>query len=170
MDLIQLYLIDENCLLILILDKWYSYCYSPAWPEKGKTAATQWRKAQDPYKKDGRAAKANYNCRWRLGFIPKKRKQPHRLEKPRFFFWEFLAYRQNHVQFFYVCVWGFNGASRFPKGFVLVGRCLMQTTIYYREEDQYLIDKLEEKANRERKSRKRLHPTIWRNTSRRKTG
>lgn len=29
----------------------------------------------------------------------------------------------------------------------------MQTTIYYREEDQYLIEKLEEKANRERKSK-----------------
>lgn len=29
----------------------------------------------------------------------------------------------------------------------------MQATIYYREEDQYLIDKLEEKANRERKSK-----------------
>ncbi len=29
----------------------------------------------------------------------------------------------------------------------------MQTTIYYREEDQYLMDKLEEKANRERKSK-----------------
>ena len=29
----------------------------------------------------------------------------------------------------------------------------MQTTIYYREEDQYLIDKLQEKANRERKSK-----------------
>ncbi|MBS3736558.1 hypothetical protein KGY72_05260 [Candidatus Bipolaricaulota bacterium] len=29
----------------------------------------------------------------------------------------------------------------------------MQTTIYYREEDQYLIDKLEKKANRERKSK-----------------
>ena len=29
----------------------------------------------------------------------------------------------------------------------------MQTTIYYREEDQYIIDKLEEKASRERKSK-----------------
>lgn len=29
----------------------------------------------------------------------------------------------------------------------------MQTTIYYREEDQYLIDKLERKANTERKSK-----------------
>lgn len=29
----------------------------------------------------------------------------------------------------------------------------MQTTIYYREEDQYLIDKLEQKASRERKSK-----------------
>lgn len=29
----------------------------------------------------------------------------------------------------------------------------MQTTIYYREDDQYLIDKLEKKANRERKSK-----------------
>ena len=29
----------------------------------------------------------------------------------------------------------------------------MQTTIYYKEEDEYLIDKVEEKANRERKSK-----------------
>ena len=29
----------------------------------------------------------------------------------------------------------------------------MQTTIYYREEDQYLIEKLEEKSSRERKSK-----------------
>lgn len=29
----------------------------------------------------------------------------------------------------------------------------MQTTIYYREEDDFLIDKVEEKANRERKSK-----------------
>jgi len=29
----------------------------------------------------------------------------------------------------------------------------MQTTIYYREEDQYLMDKLEEKSSRERKSK-----------------
>jgi len=29
----------------------------------------------------------------------------------------------------------------------------MQTTIYYREEDEYLIRKLEEKASRERKSK-----------------
>ena len=29
----------------------------------------------------------------------------------------------------------------------------MQTTIYYRDEDQYLIEKLEEKASRERKSK-----------------
>lgn len=29
----------------------------------------------------------------------------------------------------------------------------MQTTIYYKDEDEYLIDKVEEKANRERKSK-----------------
>ena len=29
----------------------------------------------------------------------------------------------------------------------------MQTTIYYREEDDFLIEKVEEKANRERKSK-----------------
>jgi hypothetical protein len=29
----------------------------------------------------------------------------------------------------------------------------VQTTIYYREEDDFLIDKVEEKANRERKSK-----------------
>ncbi|MFB6291408.1 MAG: hypothetical protein ABEJ25_06750 [Candidatus Bipolaricaulia bacterium] len=29
----------------------------------------------------------------------------------------------------------------------------MQTTIYYKEGDEYLIDKVEEKANRERKSK-----------------
>ena len=29
----------------------------------------------------------------------------------------------------------------------------MQTTIYYREEDQYLMEKLEEKSSRERKSK-----------------
>ncbi len=29
----------------------------------------------------------------------------------------------------------------------------MQTTIYYREKDNYLIDKVEEKASRERKSK-----------------
>lgn len=29
----------------------------------------------------------------------------------------------------------------------------MQTTIYYKEEDQYLMDKLEEKSSRERKSK-----------------
>lgn len=29
----------------------------------------------------------------------------------------------------------------------------MQTTLYYREEDQYLIDKVEQKASRERKSK-----------------
>ncbi|MFP4136453.1 MAG: hypothetical protein ACLFN7_05430 [Candidatus Acetothermia bacterium] len=29
----------------------------------------------------------------------------------------------------------------------------MQTTIYYRKEDEFLIDKVEEKANRERKSK-----------------
>jgi hypothetical protein len=29
----------------------------------------------------------------------------------------------------------------------------MQTTIYYRDEDQYLMDKLEQKSSRERKSK-----------------
>ena len=29
----------------------------------------------------------------------------------------------------------------------------MQTTIYYKDEDEYLIEKVEEKANRERKSK-----------------
>ncbi|MFP4589328.1 MAG: hypothetical protein ACLFN4_03080 [Candidatus Acetothermia bacterium] len=36
----------------------------------------------------------------------------------------------------------------------------MQTTIYYKEEDQYLIDKLEEKADRERKSKSAVVLTI----------
>ena len=36
----------------------------------------------------------------------------------------------------------------------------MQTTIYYKEEDEYLIDKVEEKANRERKSKSAVILTI----------
>ncbi len=36
----------------------------------------------------------------------------------------------------------------------------MQTTIYYREDDEYLIDKLEEKAKRERKSKSACLLTI----------
>ncbi len=36
----------------------------------------------------------------------------------------------------------------------------MQTTIYYREEDQYLIDKLEREAERKRKSKSALVLTI----------
>ncbi len=36
----------------------------------------------------------------------------------------------------------------------------MQSTIYYREEDRYLIDKLEEKAERERKSKSACLLTI----------
>jgi len=36
----------------------------------------------------------------------------------------------------------------------------VQSTIYYREEDQYLIDQLEEKANRDRKSKSACLLTI----------
>lgn len=39
----------------------------------------------------------------------------------------------------------------------------MQTTIYYREEDRYLMDKLEEKSSRERKSKSAIILSILEN-------